>query len=279
MSILDNAQKDSLTQCYTKDLLYPLLEKMSAEFAAYKKPFSILVVDIDGFKKFNDKFGHVFGDEALKYFSSSLRLNLESEDCAIIRFGGDEFVAVFPGRPAKEVYRLATHTENHIRNRPFLFKGREFKFSFSGGIASCPSDGCDIDDLLERADKAMYFSKRHGNGRITQYSRMRHEFLKWFVKIVITFAAIALVLVAAQRIFHINMDLIRDKIISIQKAVAVMRAPRYVNVHLKSGSTIKGIVTEENNDGISLKFSMESGEGMVVIKKSEIQYVDRDYKD
>ena len=77
MLLINNAQTDSLTMCYTKDALFPLLEKMKAEFSAHKKPFSLLLIDIDGFKGFNDKYGHIFGDEALKYFSSSLRLNLD----------------------------------------------------------------------------------------------------------------------------------------------------------------------------------------------------------
>ncbi|MFA5143613.1 MAG: GGDEF domain-containing protein [Candidatus Omnitrophota bacterium] len=277
MALLDNAQKDTLTQCYTKDALVPLLEKMISEYMAYKKPFSILLIDIDGFKKLNDRYGHVFGDEALKYFSSSLRLNLDDEDCAIIRFGGDEFVAVFPGRPAKEVYRLANHTEHNIRTRPFLFKSREFKFSFSGGIASCPGDTCDLDDMLEMADKAMYFSKHRGGGKITIYAKIRSEFLKRFMKTLIVLAVIAFIVYIAQDVVRIDLSGIRDKLISIKKAVApIMKPPS--KIFLKSGNSIEGIITNESDREMSIKVNVPGGEGTVLIKKSEIAYVERGYK-
>lgn len=196
--------------CYTKDALLPFMEKMRAEYSAYRKPFSVLVIDIDGFKSFNDKYGHIFGDEALKYFSSSLRLNLDDEDCVIIRFGGDEFVAIFPGRTAGELYRLSIHVEKNIRKRPFLFRGREYKFSFSGGIASCPRDAVETHDIIEKADKAMYFSKRHGSGRITRYDVIHLEFLKWFAKAVIIGLSAAAIIVMAARFFNIDINVVEE---------------------------------------------------------------------
>ena len=279
MSLLDNAQQDSLTKCYTRDALLPFLEKMRAEYAAYNKPFSLMLIDIDGFKAFNDKHGHIFGDEALRYFASSLRLNLDDEDCVIIRFGGDEFVVVFPGRVAREVHRLAIHIENNIRNRPFLFKSREYKISFSGGIASCPQDGIEAEELIEKADKAMYFSKRNGSGRITQYSGIRIEFVKVFIKVSIILALIVLAFVVARDIFHIDFKTAGDKIRSIRKEIPLMEKPRPAKVYLKSGNTIEGVITDESSNDMSLKFNMPTGEASVVIQKSDIKYVERNYKE
>ncbi len=279
MALLDNAQKDSLTMCYTKDALAPFLDKSKAEYSAYKIPFSVLLIDIDGFKTFNDKHGHIFGDEALKYFSSSLRLNLDDEDCTIFRFGGDEFVLVFPGRTSKEVYRLAARIENNIRRRPFLFKGREYKISFSGGIASCPADSIEMQGILEKADKAMYFSKRRGHGRIAQYARMRSELLKRLIKAAFAIALVLSAIAITRYVFHIDMDAIHGKIKLLRKGLPLTTASSSVKVYLKSGNTIKGSITRETDDDMSLSFDMAVGEGSVIIKKSDIQYIDRDYKD
>ena len=278
MSLLDNAQQDSLTMCYTRDALLPFLEKMRAEYAAYKKPFSLMLIDIDGFKPFNDKHGHIFGDEALKYFSSSLRLNLDDEDCVIIRFGGDEFVIVFPGRAAREVHRLAVHIENNIKNRPFLFRGREYKISFSGGIASCPQDGVEAEELIEKADKAMYFSKRNGSGMITEYSGMRTEFVKVFIKISIILSIIVLAFVIARDVFHIDFKKAGDKIRSIGKEIPLMEKSRPAKVYLRSGNTIEGVITDENSNDMSLNFNVPTGKASVVIQKSDIKYIERDYQ-
>jgi diguanylate cyclase (GGDEF)-like protein len=275
MALLDNAQKDSLTRCYAKEVLMPYLEKVRAEYTAYNKPFTIIVIDIDGFKAFNDKQGHIFGDEALRYFSSSLRLNLEDEDCVIVRFGGDEFVVVFPGRVSKEVYRLAVHIEKNMRKRPFLFRGREYKMSFSCGIATCPHDGTETQDVLDRADKAMYFSKRYGTGKVTQYSKMGSEFIKRVIKVIAVIAAILGIAIIATRIFNIDTTAIRKKMTILRKATASFKDSSRVKVHLRSGNSIEGVMTGENDKEMFLRFDMAEGEGAVVIKKSEIQSIDR----
>jgi diguanylate cyclase (GGDEF)-like protein len=265
MALLEKAQKDSLTTCYTKDLLQPFMEKMVAEYAAYKKPFSILVIDIDGFKGFNDRHGHIFGDEALKYFSSSLRLNLDDEDSVIIRFGGDEFVVIFPGRLSKEVYKLAVNTENNMRNRPFLFHGREYKISFSGGIASCPENGHNADEILDKADQAMYASKRRGNGLVTTYSKVWPKFFMWVLKIVVLLAAIVAAVFFVKNYKQENMP-------------SFLKTSAPAKVYLKSGNSIQGVIVGENDKNMFLKFDMENGVGSVSIKKDDIKFVDRGYK-
>lgn len=142
---------------------------MEEEFLANKKPFSLLIVDVDHFKSFNDKFGHLYGDEVLKYFSSSLRLDLEDEENVPFRFGGDEFIMVFPNKTPNDAYRLALRLRKNIRTRSCLIKGRQISVTFSGGIASYPGDANTVDDILEKADKALYYSKNHGRSRITKY--------------------------------------------------------------------------------------------------------------
>ena len=278
MDPLDNAQIDSLTGCCTKDSLVPFMEKEIAEYSVYKVPFSILIIDIDGFKGFNDKHGHIFGDEALKYFSSSLRLNLEEEECGVVRFGGDEFVLIFPGRTSKETYKLAVRVESSIKRRPFLFKGDEYRISFSGGVASYPADSAEIEDMLEKADKAMYFSKRHGPGRITQYSRVRLVSLERLITRIAAAVAIAAIFVIGRYVFKINLKTIRAKALSISKGAPLVKvnpvSKRPSTIYLKSGHSIYGIITGENEADLFVKFDISSGEGSVIIKKSDIDHIE-----
>ena len=278
MAMLDKMQKDSLTLCYRKEFLVPYLKESRAEYAAFRKLFSVLLIDIDGFKSINDKRGHVFGDEALRYFSSSLRLSLESDDSAIFRFGGDEFIIVFPGRTSKESYRLAVNIGNNIKNRPFLFRGHEYRISFSGGIASCPEDSLDIDEIIEKADKAMYFSKKCGRGKVAQYSQIRFRFIGRLMRFAIWSLVIAAAITAASHVFHVDLQSMRYKLGSPWMKNSASKMPRTVRIYLRSGNPIEGIITGESDNDITLKFNMATGEGSVVIKKSDIKQIDRGYK-
>ncbi len=170
-----NATKDFLTNCYTREGIQPFLKRLEEDFAVNKRPFAVLIMDVDHFKTFNDKFGHLYGDEVLKYFSSSMRLDLEDEENAPFRFGGDEFIMVFPHKSASDGARLANRLRKNMRTRSCLIKGHQISVTFSGGIACYPVDASTIDDLLERADKALYYSKNHGRGRITKFSELAHK--------------------------------------------------------------------------------------------------------
>ena len=271
MMQVNDDQKDFLTKCYTKGSLNSFLLKAQAEYSAYRKSYSLLVIDIDGFKTFNDKYGHMFGDDVLKYFSSSLRLNLDDQNCSIIRFGGDEFVVIFSGMDSKETFHLTGQLENNVKNRRFLFKGREYKVTFSGGIASCPHDGSDPEEMLEMADKAMYYSKKRGKGKITQFSSMGWESRKRSIIMVLLAAIVIGAIATAHYVFKIDLNFLRDRIISVQKNVSSPSA----KIYLRSGHTVEGAIVREDDNGIVLKFKMDVGEGTVSLKRSDIIFVDR----
>src|SRR3989338_8934447 len=90
--------KDFLTGCYTREGLYPQVQKLQEDYQRYQTPFSVLIIDIDRFKSFNDKYGHETGDKILKYFSNAIRLDLVAERTHLFRLGGDEFVILFPAK-------------------------------------------------------------------------------------------------------------------------------------------------------------------------------------
>ncbi len=120
-----------------------------------------------------------------------MRLDLEDEENAPFRFGGDEFIMVFPHKSANDGARLANRLRKNMRTRSCLIKGHQISVTFSGGIACYPVDASTIDDLLERADKALYYSKNHGRGRITKFSELAHKELIQIGIIIAILVAIA----------------------------------------------------------------------------------------
>lgn len=274
---LKDLEKDFLTSCYMRDGLVPVLKKLEAEFKAFKKPFTILLIDIDHFKPMNDKYGHVYGDQILQYFSSSLRLGLGEVDTIPFRYGGDEFVIVFPGKGAGEAQVLANELLRTIRRRLFLYKGKQFKMSFSGGIASFPRDGQTIEDIIENADKAMYFSKRHGHGRSIQFSQI-------LIKRVKTIAAIVLLIaiIASSSIFARDVIINRfsEVIARLRKVEIKVDSEKDLDrVYLRSGGVFRGTIVHEDQDSIELMLKLETGEGLLVIEKSKILRIDKAKKE
>lgn len=166
------AKKDFLTGFNTRESLVPAINLLRSSYDTYKKAFSLLILDVDHFKFFNDKYGHLLGDEVLKYFSSSIRLDLVSEQTTLFRFGGDEFLVLFHAADAEESYDLALRLLENIKQRPCNIRGNQLKMSFSAGIASYPQDGWTAEDLLEKADKALYVSKKSGRRCVTSYSQI-----------------------------------------------------------------------------------------------------------
>lgn len=297
---LIGAKKDFLTGCFTKESLAPLFVKLGGEYQQGKAPFSILLIDLDHFKSFNDKYGHVHGDEALRYFSSSLRLSLGDLGVVPFRYGGDEFVIVFPGRDSSQTYRLSIQLEKNIKNRPFLLKGRLFKMSFSGGIATFPAHGKTIEELINSADKAMYVSKRHGHGRITQYGKIWQAKLKHLF-LILTVISVAVAVLAAtyynKGYFPGILNKFEKAAIKLipsgkggikikQKLMLKSESEPHMDliprssadldtVYLKSGGIFQGIIVYEDDSQIGIKLRLERGEASLVLNKSEIEKIKR----
>ena len=101
-------ETDYLTGFLNKESIDHILNKLKAECDIDKSHFSMLVLDIDRFKTYNDKYGHLYGDDMLRYFSGTLRMILESLQTFMFRFGGDEFIIVFPRKSVKETHNI-TH--------------------------------------------------------------------------------------------------------------------------------------------------------------------------
>lgn len=307
MEELLGTKKDPLTECFFKETLAPYLVKLGEDYKKDRRPFSILFIDLDRFKPFNDKYGHPQGDEMLKYFSSSLRLSLGNLGIVPFRYGGDEFVIVFPGRNSGEAYLSSLRLKRNMKDRPFILNGRIFKLTFSGGIASYPHDGQTIDDLIEHADKAMYASKRHGHhGKIIQYNEIKQgSRLKTIGMglLLIIFLSAAALFVSA-KYFNRGNDIVnRIKTLIIQKTsglkekieekigtgLGIKLKPKQrfnlttgsATVYLKSGKIFQGIIFREDDREIGIELPVEHKQGYlaIYIKKSDIARIERAEKE
>jgi diguanylate cyclase (GGDEF)-like protein len=157
------AHHDQLTGLPNRLLLMSRLEQMLYGFRK-DVPSAVLFVDLDGFKRVNDTFGHKAGDELLQAVSRRLNARLRHTD-TLARLGGDEFVIVLePVANAQDVATVAEHIVQQLQVPFELADGTNVHIGASVGIALFPHDGTNADQLLERADRALYSAKRAGKG-------------------------------------------------------------------------------------------------------------------
>ena len=160
-----NAIYDGLTGCYNKREIVEFLNKFLHNYIRYKKdPFSLLMLDIDHFKKINDTYGHLAGDMALKEMANIIRNLIRKSDlCG--RFGGEEFLVILPNTKIAGALKLANRIKDAIENHSFKFKNREIKFTISIGITAVGIND-DYNSLMSRVDEALYEAKNKGRNRI-----------------------------------------------------------------------------------------------------------------
>jgi diguanylate cyclase len=145
-----------------------LQEAMEAEFARTRRnrrPFSLLLFDLDRFKLINDNFGHAAGDQVLIEVAAVTRANLRDGDW-LARWGGEEFLAMLPDTPAEEALKVADRLRVAIDGCEVKSNGRILRVTVSVGVAASPGQGESLNELLNSADVALYEAKRAGRNRV-----------------------------------------------------------------------------------------------------------------
>ncbi len=133
----------------------------------------LMMVDIDDFKKINDRYGHPFGDEALKNVSFSLRSTTRKNDL-IARFGGEEFCLLLPNTRKEEALQIAEKIRGSIADQKYNYVNRMVSFTVSIGVAASKKDGLvAFKALLNAADQALYEAKKTGKNRVVAYKSPR----------------------------------------------------------------------------------------------------------
>ncbi len=151
------ASFDQLTGAANRHHFYAQAQQVLKEAEREMLPFSLLYLDLDGFKGINDRFGHTCGDQLLQHVSGRLQGLLREGDL-LARFGGDEFVVLLRGVSGVDINSVAARF-GHTLEQPFVVSEHTFICSGSLGAASYPKQGLTVDDLLQRADEAMYQTK------------------------------------------------------------------------------------------------------------------------
>jgi diguanylate cyclase (GGDEF)-like protein len=162
----DMAVTDSLTGLYVRRYFMVKLQEELLRAERYTNILSIVMADLDGFKNVNDTYGHDAGDRVLKAIGQFLQQNIRDVD-VVARYGGDEFVIMIPEAAQDAAYILSERLRKQfsklkLENMPPI--------TISLGIATYPLDGTELEDLIKKADSAMYAAKRAGRNKVVKYT-------------------------------------------------------------------------------------------------------------
>ncbi|MEA5113295.1 MAG: diguanylate cyclase [Geobacteraceae bacterium] len=158
---------DSLTGLYNRRFLTRRMEEELNRSAHQNQSFSVLLLDLDYFKSYNDMCGHLAGDEALKKTAAIMKSSVRDMDTAV-RFGGEEFCIILPGTSKKEAFPVAERIRQEISKETFQHCNQMpmGMLTISAGISSFPEDGNTINELIHAADVALYRAKEQGKNRV-----------------------------------------------------------------------------------------------------------------
>ncbi|MCP4177645.1 MAG: diguanylate cyclase [bacterium] len=158
------SETDELTQTYNRRAFLDILNEKIETTTDYKKSFSFAMLDIDHFKKINDTYGHLAGDDILKAFIKILRDNIKNNDI-IGRYGGDEFLILLTECPINNAIFLTNKIISSVRAYEYKIKdNKTIKLSCSAGI--CQYNGETTDELISKADDMLYAAKEKGRDRL-----------------------------------------------------------------------------------------------------------------
>jgi diguanylate cyclase (GGDEF)-like protein len=156
---------DELTQVFNRRYLTRRLDEEFAKAERYRTPLSVLLIDLDHFKRINDRFGHQVGDQALRTVAALIRSNLREVD-VVGRYGGEEFLVLLPHTPGPDALAVANKIRAAVESTE-LPGHAELKLSLSAGVATFPElDVGTVDELVARADQALYAAKSTGRNQV-----------------------------------------------------------------------------------------------------------------
>jgi len=164
---------DGLTGLYVHWFFYQCLEKEISRAERQNLSLALLMVDLDHFKQFNDNYGHPMGDKALVKVSEILRNDLRDID-TVARYGGEEFSIILPGVDEKLAFTTAERIRKGLESYRFQVVNGKFRLTLSIGI-SIYEKGLTAEEMVERADKALYWAKQHGRNQVKSWGSLLSE--------------------------------------------------------------------------------------------------------
>lgn len=155
-------QKDKLTGLLNRHTFWKHFKKVDSLYKSEREPFCIATLDIDHFKKINDEYTHMWGDEALKFIATVLRMVFKEEE--VFRFGGEEFIILNKWSNGEMVWKLK-YVYSYLQKNAFSYRDKSCYISFSGWLAVV-KEGDSAKTMLERSDVNMYKAKQSWRNRI-----------------------------------------------------------------------------------------------------------------
>jgi len=164
-AIHNMAIQDGMTGIHNKRYFLEFLERELAVASRHGHPLTLVMFDVDHFKKVNDTHGHLAGDAVLKDLAGRIRPRIRREDL-FARYGGEEFACVLPSTALAGGVVFAEHLRTLIEERPCLFDGKSISFTISLGVTTLHKENVDGETLIKRADENLYAAKHAGRNRV-----------------------------------------------------------------------------------------------------------------
>ena len=162
-----NASYDFLTKIFNRKTYFEISEEIFELSKRQKEPFSILLIEIDHLKRINDTYGHLIGDEVLKFVSSNISKLLRKSDI-LGRYGGEEFIVTLPNTKLDNAKTIAEKINKYIYDNHYVNETYNLQLSVSVGIAQIKKE-TNLTDLIHKADEALYKAKNYGRNRVVVY--------------------------------------------------------------------------------------------------------------
>ncbi len=160
------ALTDELTELPNRRAFYKMAEYQHSQAVRYCKSYSVLIFDIDDFKKINDTFGHAAGDTVLKSLSALVRQSLRKSD-VVGRIGGEEFAMLLPETPLNEAQDIGERLRSQVEQSKVTYEQHTISYTLSIGVSQLKDNNLSFDNVLALADTALYQAKATGRNRVS----------------------------------------------------------------------------------------------------------------
>jgi diguanylate cyclase (GGDEF)-like protein len=157
---------DGLTQIYNKRYFLEFIEREMGRCHRYNRALSLIMLDIDHFKKINDTNGHLAGDYVLREMAHLLKARVRKEEC-FARYGGEEFAIVIPEAGGENARKFAEKIRKMVQDHHFSFESKDITVTLSLGVADMTGDMTEPLQFIKTADNNLYKAKKLGRNRVT----------------------------------------------------------------------------------------------------------------
>ncbi|WP_429904912.1 bifunctional diguanylate cyclase/phosphohydrolase [Geobacillus stearothermophilus] len=171
--VSNRANRDHLTGLYNHGFFKETLKEQFSDCKMLKQPLTLAFLDLDDFKKYNDRNRHLQGDRLLAFFGKLLQQAVEGTNFTVARYGGEEFAILMPNTTKEDAYAFLNRLRKEVNDT--YFEGVEHIpyrcLSFSCGIAEMEKDMYESEELIHRADQALYYAKAQGKNNVQLYDK------------------------------------------------------------------------------------------------------------